>query len=127
MLPFTIAHEVRDRCVCLHAQRTARLLARRFDAAFRTLGVTSGQFSLLISIHRPEPPQLAAVAGLLGMDRTTLTANLKPLEQRRWITVSVDRADRRARRLALTRAGLTVVGKALPPFPRASPRSPRAV
>ena len=39
--------EMRDHCLCLHAQRAARALARRFDAAFRPLGLTSGQFSLL--------------------------------------------------------------------------------
>ena len=63
-------------------QRAARALARRFDAAFRPLGLTSGQFSLLMSLNRPEPPTMGAVAALLAMDRTTLTAALKPLERR---------------------------------------------
>jgi hypothetical protein len=65
---------VRDSCLCLHVQRTARTLARRFDNALRPLGLTNGQFSLMMSLNRPEAPEIGAVASLLAMDRTTLTA-----------------------------------------------------
>lgn len=72
---------VRDTCLCLHAQRAARALARRFDIALKPAGLTSGQFSLLMSLNRPQPPNLSSVATLLAMDRTTLTANLKPAKR----------------------------------------------
>ena len=83
--PFETTLLVRDTCLCLHAQRAARALARRFDEALRPAGLTNGQFSLLMSLNRPEPPHLGSVAALLAMDRTTLTANLKPLERRRLV------------------------------------------
>src|SRR3984957_9122323 len=89
---------VRDCCLCLHVQRAARALARRFDEALRPLGLTNGQFSLLMSLNRPEPPAMAAVASLLAMDRTTLTAALKPLERRGLVKVNPDPVDRRGRR-----------------------------
>src|SRR6201982_3382983 len=104
-LPLEITLEVRGTCLCLHLQRAARAVARRFDAAFRSLGLTSGQFSLLMSLNRPEAPTMGSVAGLLAMDRTTLTANLKPLERRGLIAVAVDENDRRNRRLVLTASG----------------------
>lgn len=107
-------HRVRDSCLCLHAQRAARALARRFDEALRPLALTQGQFSLLMSLNRPEPPTLGSVASLLAMDRTTLTANLKPLERRRLLKVSVDKQDRRSRRLALTPAGRALLTRAYP-------------
>ncbi|HEX6120518.1 MAG TPA: MarR family transcriptional regulator, partial [Dongiaceae bacterium] len=97
MVPFETTLHVRDTCLCLHLQRAARVVARRFDDALRPLGLTQGQFSLLMSLNRPEPPAMASVASLLAMDRTTLTANLKPLERRGLITVTVDEADRRSR------------------------------
>lgn len=103
---------VRDHCLCLHTQRAARALARHFDEAFRPLGLTSGQFSLMMSLNRPEPPTMGAVAQLLAMDRTTLTAALKPLERRGLVTVAPDPRDRRARRLALTDAGRALLGRA---------------
>src|SRR5262245_57856597 len=105
---------VRDACLCLHAQRAARALARRFDVALKPAGITSGQFSLLMSLNRPQPPNLRSVAALLAMDRTTLTANLKPLERRRLVRTATDPTDRRARLLRLTPAGRAVLAKAVP-------------
>src|SRR5271169_6045150 len=105
MLPFAVTLTVRDACLCLHLQRAARAVARRFDEVLRPLGLTNGQFSLLMSLNRPEPPGMSSVSALLAMDRTTLTANLKPLERRGLVKVTVDAGDRRNRRLALTPAG----------------------
>jgi len=124
-VPFELTHHVRDRCLCLQVQRTARALARRFDDAFRPLGLTQGQFSLLMSLNRPAPPRLGEVAELLAMDRTTLTANLKPLERRRLIEVAVDEADRRGRRLKLTRAGRVLLAAAAPVWKREHARVER--
>jgi DNA-binding MarR family transcriptional regulator len=106
--------EVRDSCLCLHLQRAARAVARRFDAAFRPLGLTNGQFSLLMALNRREPPAIGDVARLLAMDRTTLTAALKPLERRGLLRIAADATDRRVRRLALTPAGRGLLAAALP-------------
>ena len=113
-LPFAATIEVRDACLCLHVQRAARMLARRFDEALRPFDLTSGQFSLLVSLNRPEPPTINSVATLLAMDRTTLTANLKPLERRGLLKVAVDKEDKRARRLFITAAGRNLLQKAYP-------------
>jgi DNA-binding MarR family transcriptional regulator len=113
-VPIEITHRVRDSCLCLHAQRAARALARRFDEALRPVGLTSGQFSLLMSLNRAEPPSMGQVSALLAMDRTTLTANLKPLERRELVSLTVDAADRRARRMRLTPAGRKVLAAAVP-------------
>jgi DNA-binding MarR family transcriptional regulator len=117
-LPFDITLKVRDACVCLHVQRAARALARRYDEALRPVGLTNGQFSLMMSLNRPEPPRIGEVADLLAMDRTTLTANLKPLERRRLVTVSVDQSDRRSRRLSLTDDGRALLVQAMPIWDR---------
>jgi hypothetical protein len=79
-VPFETTLRVRDCCLCLHVQRAARALARRFDEALRPFDLTNGQFSLLMSLNRPEPPPMAPVASLLAMDRTTLTAALPSVE-----------------------------------------------
>ena len=113
-IPFEITLLVRDTCLCLHVQRAARTLARCFDQALRPLGLTNGPFSLMMSLNRPEAPSLGSVSTLLAMDRTTLTANLKPLERRGLVAVSVDPEDRRSRRLALTPAGRALLAAAVP-------------
>jgi DNA-binding MarR family transcriptional regulator len=111
--PYESARYVRDRCLCLNTQRAARVLARHFDEAFRPLGITSGQFSLLMSLNRPEPPAMGSVAALLAMDRTTLTAALKPLQRHGLVDVKEDAEDRRSRRVCLTRAGRALLSEAL--------------
>lgn len=113
-LSFQTTLYVRDNCLCLHVQRGARALARLFDVGMKPFGITSGQFSLLMSLNRPEPPTLGSVASLLALDRTTLTANLKPLARAGLIEISTDLHDRRARRLRLTPDGLNVLKEATP-------------
>jgi len=113
-LPLDVTLEVRDRCLCLHLQRAARSVARMFDEVLRPFGLTNGQFSLLMSLNRPAPPRINDVAALLAMDRTTLTANLKPLQKRGLVDVQVDESDRRGRRLVLTEAGRDVLTEAVP-------------
>jgi DNA-binding MarR family transcriptional regulator len=113
-LPHATTLHVKQYCLCLAAQRAARALARRFDAAFAPFDLTNGQFSLMMALNRPEPPLMRDVAQLLAMDRTTLTAALKPLERRGLVRVAVDKADRRGRRLTLTAAGKRLLVKAYP-------------
>lgn len=115
---FETTLHVRQHCLCLAAQSAARALARLFDDALRPIGLTSGQFSLLMSLNQPDAPSVGAVASLLAMDRTTLTANLKPLERRGLVKTSVDPDDRRGRRLSLTASGKAVLKAAVPIWTR---------
>ncbi|SIR01642.1 DNA-binding transcriptional regulator, MarR family [Rhizobium sp. RU20A] len=114
VIPFQTTLFVKDMCLCLHAQRAARALARLFDEALKPHGLTNGQFSLMMSLNRPVPAGMADVATLLAMDRTTLTAALKPLERRGLVTVSEDAKDRRRKLLRLTGEGERLLSAALP-------------
>jgi DNA-binding MarR family transcriptional regulator len=117
-IPFETTAHVRDSCLCLHAQRAARALARRFDEALRPAGLTNGQFSLLMALNRPEPAPMSELAALLGADRTTLTAALKPLVRRGLAEIGRDASDSRVRRVALTPEGRTRLAAALPHWTR---------
>jgi DNA-binding MarR family transcriptional regulator len=124
---FDTAQRIRDRCLCLHAQRAARALARHFDNALRPVGLSNGQFSLLVSLNRPAPAAMGSLSELLAMDRTTLTANLKPLERRRLLKIAVDPDDRRSRRVSLTPAGKALLRKAVPLWQQAHAETERLV
>lgn len=117
-LPLAVTHRIRDTCLCLHLQRAARKLAREFDDVLRPLGLTSGQFSLLSALNRAAPARIGQVASVLAMDRTTLTAALKPLERRGLVSVTIDPKDRRGRRLGLSPAGRALLLKAIPVWER---------
>src|SRR5258708_13789808 len=92
--PYGTTLLVRDSCLCLHVQRAARALARRFDDALRPLSLTNGQFSLMTSLNRPTPPDMAAVSSLLAMDRTTPPPPLKPLQGKALLPIATDPAAR---------------------------------
>ena len=113
-IPFSTTLHVRDTCLCLHVQRAARALARRFDTALKPLGLTNGQFSLMMALNRPEPAPMGPVAAVLAMDRTTLTAAVKVLERRGLVETLADPKDRRSRLMKLTGDGTTLLSAALP-------------
>ena len=114
ILTFETTLLVRDTCLCMHAQRAARSLARRYDAVLRPFGLTNGQFSVMMALNRPGRAQIADLADLLAMDRTTVTALLKPLERRGLVNISPIEKDRRTRSLTLTEDGRLALISALP-------------
>lgn len=118
-VPFETTSRVRDACLCLRTQRAARALARRFDEALRPAGLTNEQFSLLMALNRPAPASVGEIAALLGADRTTLTAALKPLARRGLTHSGADAGDGRVRRIALTAEGRARLAAALPLWTRA--------
>ena len=107
-------HEIRDQCLCLATQRAARRLARRFDRLFAPLGLTNGQFSMLVALSGQWRPRLGEFADFLGMDSTTMTAAIKPLQKRGLVALQADDADGRIRRPRLTDEGRAVVARAVP-------------
>ena len=114
ILPLQQVAHVAQTCLCFKAQREARRLARVFDQAFRPLGLTNTQFSLLMALNQPEPPTISRLAALLVMDRTSLTAALKPLHRRGWAEINSDAKDRRVRAVRITAAGVALLHQALP-------------
>lgn len=108
------AAEVYATCVCLGVQRAARGVARRYDEALRSTGLTSGQFTILSSLLREEPTPIGSLAELLGLDRTTLNRNLRPLESENLVSTVSDPKDARVRRVQLTSAGRRRLEAAIP-------------
>src|SRR5262245_39643432 len=110
-VPMEITRMVRENCLCLRVQRASRSIGRMFDEAFRPFGLTNFQFSLLMMLNRPSPPTIGGLAESLAMDRTTMTANLKPLERRGLLTVRRDDDDSRVKLVTLTAAGRSLLAK----------------
>jgi DNA-binding MarR family transcriptional regulator len=113
-LSWDATRHVRETCLCIRVQRAARALARYFDEALRPAGLTPGQFSLLVALNQAEPPIMSEVSAALAMDRTTLTANLKPLERDGLVKIAVDQKDKRSRRLIITAKGRAALKAAFP-------------
>jgi DNA-binding MarR family transcriptional regulator len=110
---YRTAEMIGNSCLCLRVQRASRAIGRRFDVAFRSIGLNNWQFSLLMNLHRPSPPTVNGLAEELGMDRTTTTKNLRPLERRRLLEIRQDEDDARVRRIVLTNAGRALLAEAV--------------
>ncbi|NBZ88618.1 MarR family winged helix-turn-helix transcriptional regulator [Stagnihabitans tardus] len=113
-LTIELVHQIRDSCLCLATQRAARVLARRFDRLFAPLGITNGQFSMMVALTGQWRPKLSELAQFLAMDQATMTAAVKTLEKRGLLTLAPDEADGRIRRPVLTEEGRKVVTEAAP-------------
>jgi DNA-binding MarR family transcriptional regulator len=109
----TLYAEVAANCACLQLRRAARLVTQWYDEALRPSGVRATQFTLLVAIRLMSPAPITELAKVMGMDRTTLTRNLKPLETNGWIQVQTGQ-DRRVRAVTLTEPGQEALDRALP-------------
>lgn len=101
------------RCTCFHLRRAARALSRRYDAGLKKSGLRANQFSILAVAGNAGPQPLGQLAERLGMDRTTLTRNLRPLERDGLLEVRAGE-DRRSRWIEITPAGRQRLETALP-------------
>ncbi len=95
-------------------QPRRQALNRRFDEAFRPLGISSAQFSVMVLIGDDRRLSVGQLASRLGCDRTTVTALLKPLLRKSLAEISVDSRDSRRRNVVLAEAGAVVLRQALP-------------
>lgn len=113
-LSFQSRSSVNSGCFGLNIQRAARVVAKKFDDAFRPLGINHWQFAMLMALNVPNGLSVNELARSLVVDRTTITANVKPLERAGLLTVRVDQEDARSRRIELTPNGGAVVNAAFP-------------
>ena len=100
-------------CTCADIRRAARKLTLMYDSALAPAEITITQYSLLSSIGRAGQLCHTTLAEKLGMDRTTLTRNLRPLIKARWVAMASGE-DRRKHLLQLTAAGKKKLNRSLP-------------
>lgn len=105
---------IEQACICVAVQRAARVIGREFDAAFRSVGLSNWQFTLLTVLACADGPTMRELADELALDKSTLTANTKLLERRGLIITEPDPDDRRARRVRLTDVGRARLDETVP-------------
>jgi DNA-binding MarR family transcriptional regulator len=101
-----------DECFALQARKTANLLARVYNAALEPLGLEISQFSTLCAVALERSDSITELAGALGVERSTLTRNLKILDRDGLIVRSEYQGRRSTYRL--TSKGRRILFKALP-------------
>ncbi|MDB5171614.1 MAG: hypothetical protein JWN51_387, partial [Phycisphaerales bacterium] len=106
-------------CVCSAMRRASRAVTQHYERAFRGSGLRATQFTLLASLTQTGPLPVSALAAQAGLERTTLTRNLRLLEDKGFVSVRPTEGDQRVRRVELTRAGRSAAAKGLPAWRKA--------
>jgi DNA-binding MarR family transcriptional regulator len=110
--------EIVANCACLKVRMAARAVTRAYDGSLRPVGLRATQLSVLVAVAIDGAISIAALADFLGMDRTTLTRNLRPLQKQGLICIGPE-GWRRSRNLEITKKGRSRLREALPLWERA--------
>jgi DNA-binding MarR family transcriptional regulator len=100
-------------CLCTAARRRSRELTRAYEKAMRGSGVRGTQFTLLATLVQTGPLPTTRLADFLGLERTTLTRNLRPLVRDGLVRIA-EGQDRRVRKAAITPVGEEAARRAFP-------------
>jgi len=100
-------------CTCFRLRKLGRLLSQRYDTALAPAGLNVNQYSILRRAERT-PHAIGSLAVELGMDRTTLSRDLRPLVDGGWLRLVAGDADARRKRIVVTAAGKRAIARAYP-------------
>ena len=105
-------------CTCFRVRRLARLMTQRYDRELAAVGINLNQYSILRRASRA-PQTVGALAREIGMDRTTLSRDLKPLVAAGWMELRISEDDARQRLVHVTANGKRLLARAQPLWRRA--------
>jgi DNA-binding MarR family transcriptional regulator len=107
------ARKMVERCVCAKVRAAARYVTASYDDALRPTGLRATQLAVLAAVGAGNSSSITAVSELLGMDRSTLSRNVSPLQRRGLVRVGTE-GWRRSRALEITKKGRLLLAKAVP-------------
>jgi DNA-binding MarR family transcriptional regulator len=100
-------------CLNFQLRRTSRLLGRYYDDALRPIGLRITQFNILAVLAQTGPIAITALAEVLGLERSALARNLKPITRKKFVILSTG-SDKRTRIVKLAHGGKLKLDEALP-------------
>jgi len=117
---------IAETCTAHNLRKTTRAITSMYDEAMRPSGLRISQFGVLVALALAEEATVSKLARMLGLDRTTMTRNLGPLE-RQGLVASTTGDDARNRVLRLTEKGRAMLERGLPMWERAQARVVRGL
>jgi DNA-binding MarR family transcriptional regulator len=107
-----------ETCACHKVRMAARAVTRAYDDALRPAGLRATQMAVLAAIAIDGAISITALAKMMGMDRSTLTRNLRPLEEQALIELGLE-GWHRSRTLAISKKGRARLRQAMPLWEKA--------
>lgn len=118
------ARQAIEVCACFNLRRVSRAVTQVYDEALAPLGLSSGQYHLLLAVRVLGETSLLQLADTVWTDRSVMSRTVRPLEDRGLIAI-VSGRDRRTRRITLTAAGHRALLDGYPRWERAQERMAR--
>ncbi|HEY1494300.1 MAG TPA: MarR family winged helix-turn-helix transcriptional regulator, partial [Candidatus Solibacter sp.] len=75
-------HRIATVCIGHRARMAARALTRHYNSYFRPLGLTAGQFGILVALAGEPGQTVVMLAEANGIDATTMVRGIQQLERR---------------------------------------------
>jgi len=91
-------------CACFNVRSAARAITDLYDRTLEPSGLKLSQFAILTVVAGRAGATMQMVAAELGLDPSTMTRTLRPLEDAGLVRTRAG-GDKRAKELALTSAG----------------------
>ena len=120
------AWTIGENCACYHVRHAARVITRAYDEALKPVGLRGPQFSILTALKVAQDVSISRLAKHMGMDRSTMSRNLQPLEREGLVTVSPEGRGQ-ARSIAITEAGARRHDEAVPHWRQVQARAMAAL
>ena len=76
-----------ENCVCFNLRRVTRAVTQFYDAEMRRHGIRPTQGTILLALNAKESWNMAELSDCLGLERTTLVRNLRPLQRDGFVEV----------------------------------------
>jgi DNA-binding MarR family transcriptional regulator len=105
-------------CACSALRRANRAVTQHYERHFRGSGLRATQFTILATLAQTGPLSISELSYQLGLDRTTLSRNLRLIEDKGWIS-ALGEDDQRVRKMGLTLNGIERASAALAFWKRA--------
>jgi DNA-binding MarR family transcriptional regulator len=112
------AHKREIPCYCIKVRRVARIVTAYYDDFLAPSGLTVNQYSLLVNLEKLGESNVSELANYVGLERTTLVRNIKPLLERRYVQ-DASRVEARDCRLSVTAVGREALSVAMPLWEKA--------
>ncbi len=108
-------------CTCFNLRKASRVITQLFDKAIKPWGLRGTQFSILAVLSAYGPEAITILSEVLVMDRTTLTRNLKPMENAGLIKITRGN-DLRSKTVSMTKKGQRTFTKTFPHWEKTQTR-----
>jgi DNA-binding MarR family transcriptional regulator len=112
---------VATQCACRRLRGAARTVTRLYDAALRPVGLRATQFSVLVAAELYGEALISELADTLALERTSLTRELKILEEHGLVSITAGE-DGRTRVVKVTKEGRSAIALGYPRWREAQSR-----